>query len=89
MTGEMSAADVTKEAYPLHFAIAEAMNGHVHPFDTYQGPYVLCEGGKLWIVDSGDAAKVFNERNDRSSEEFWPHGPSACRQAQLAARSIL
>ncbi|KKL89015.1 hypothetical protein LCGC14_1918890 [marine sediment metagenome] len=41
MTGEMFSSDVTPEAYPLHFAIAEALGGTVQPFDQYQGPYVL------------------------------------------------
>ncbi|KKL90032.1 hypothetical protein LCGC14_1908670 [marine sediment metagenome] len=41
MTGEMFKSDVTPEAYPIHFAIAEALGGTVQPFDQYQGPYVL------------------------------------------------
>lgn len=41
MTGEMTARDCTPDAYPLHFAIAEAVGGTVRPFDIYQGPYVL------------------------------------------------
>ncbi len=41
MTGEMFESDVTREAYPLHFAIADAVKGEVRPFDQYQGPYVL------------------------------------------------
>jgi hypothetical protein len=44
MTGEMSKADVTEEAYPLHFAIAKALGGEVKPFDMYQGPYVVIGG---------------------------------------------
>ncbi len=40
MTGEMFKEDVTREAFPLHFAIADALNGHVEPFDVYQGPYI-------------------------------------------------
>lgn len=41
MAGEMSAAEVTREAYPLHFAIADSFGGEVKPFDQYQGPYVV------------------------------------------------
>ncbi len=41
MTGEMLRSDVTREAYPLHFAIARALHGRVEPFDMYQGPYVV------------------------------------------------
>ena len=40
MTGEMFAHDVTPEAFPLHFAVANALDGHVKPFDVYQGPYI-------------------------------------------------
>ena len=40
MTGEMHPSEVTREAYPLHFAVADALGGTVHPFDQYQGPYV-------------------------------------------------
>lgn len=41
MTGEMLQSDVTREAFPLHFAMADAVGGTVQPFDVYQGPYVL------------------------------------------------
>lgn len=48
MTGEMCKADVTRDAYPLHFALADALGGTVHPFDVYQGPYV-CIGADVRI----------------------------------------
>lgn len=41
MTGEMHASEVTRENFPLHFAIAAALGGEVKPFDQYQGPYVV------------------------------------------------
>lgn len=41
MTGEMLREDLTREEYPLHFAVADALKGSVEPFDVYQGPYVL------------------------------------------------
>ncbi len=41
MTGEMLKCEVTREAFPTHFAIADAVGGTVQPFDVYQGPYVL------------------------------------------------
>lgn len=41
MAGEMFESEVTREAYPLHFAIADAVKGRVRPFDQYQGPYVV------------------------------------------------
>lgn len=41
MTGEMVKSEVTREAYPLHFAIADEFGGSVEPFDQYQGPCVV------------------------------------------------
>lgn len=41
MTGEMHASEVTRDTFPTHFAIAEALGGSVKPFDQYQGPYVV------------------------------------------------
>ena len=41
MTGEMSASEVTRDNWPVHFAIADALDGEVKPFDHYQGPYVV------------------------------------------------
>lgn len=49
MTGEMHSSEVTRESYPLHFAIADALGGEVRPFDQYQGPYVSGPKGKFWI----------------------------------------
>ena len=70
MTGEMSCADVTREAFPAHFAIADALGGTVHPFDVYQGPYVLARGHRLWISDDGNGAVVYDETTRRQSERF-------------------
>lgn len=44
MAGEMTQSEVTRESYPLHFAIADAFNGTVKAFDQYQGPYVSIGG---------------------------------------------
>ncbi len=41
MTGEMSRSELTREAWPLHFAIADDTGGQVMPFDQYQGPYIV------------------------------------------------
>lgn len=41
MTGEMHESEVTRENFPLHFAVADALGGEVKPFDQYQGPYVV------------------------------------------------
>lgn len=77
MAGEMNQSDVTREAFPLHFAIADELGGEVRAFDVYQGPYVHCGAkGKFWIqgCDGMDGfCQVYNERNDRLSEPFWPY----------------
>ncbi|KKM74800.1 hypothetical protein LCGC14_1396630 [marine sediment metagenome] len=57
MTGEMFKSDVTPEAYPIHFAIAEALGGTVQPFDQYQGPYV-CVGDDIRSGDEPYAVAV-------------------------------
>ena len=44
MAGEMTASEVTRENFPIHFAIADALGGTVHPFDYYQGPYIMVGG---------------------------------------------
>ena len=46
MTGEMGfidqeGMDSNGDEWPLHAAIAKALNGEVKPFDVYQGPYVV------------------------------------------------
>jgi hypothetical protein len=74
MTGEMSQSEVTAEAFPLHFAIAAALNGEVRAFDVYQGPYILTDHvlpNKLWLSsDDGVAWKVYNDTTDKESEPF-------------------
>ena len=42
MAGEMFKA--TREEWPSHYAIADAVGGEVKPFDVYQGPYVVVGG---------------------------------------------
>ena len=96
MTGEMSKADVTKEAYPLHFAIARALKGTVHPFDMYQGPYVRTSYGQLWISEPETPENwpdgyvmVWNERTHKASTPFWPWSKTATRRACRAAREVV
>jgi hypothetical protein len=75
MTGEMSASEVTREAYPIHFAIADALGGEVRPFDQYQGPYVRipargrARSTKLWLVYTFDGAafRVYDAAAHRQS----------------------
>ena len=64
MTGEMHYSEVTRDEYPWHFAIADALGGTVEPFDHYQGPYVRVDGCRVWICsDDGEAGTVFAEPN--------------------------
>ena len=78
MTGEMSKADVTKEAYPLHFLIARKYASYlaeVLPFDQYQGPYVFVPGkGKFWlcVFEDGPACYWYSEQDDSQSRLFHP-----------------
>ena len=98
MTGEMSREDVTREAYPLHFAIADAFKGRVRPFDQYQGPFVDAgTAGKFWIQsylmpcnyghehDTG-LVQVYNARTDKLSDPF---SPAALKMAIQAAEETL
>lgn len=104
MAGEMTKEDVTREEYPLHFAIADALGGTVEPFDVYQGPYIdlgptaTGYGGKgltlgrqvLWIIaaDNGSLVAVWNEAEGRTSGYFNPDGPSVESVAVVAARQV-
>lgn len=76
MTGEMSREEVTRENYPMHFAIADAFAGSVKPFDQYLGPYILLpDAEKLWIQLHSDNYQlvVFNDGNDEISTPFPPY----------------
>jgi len=75
MTGEMSKADVTREAYPVQFAIADAMGATVHPFDQYQGPYLRFEGRRYWLLTDDETCapwegRIYAETADELSEPF-------------------
>lgn len=80
MTGEMSQSEVTREAYPIHFAIADARQGSVHAFDQYQGPYVRARFRgryhRLWLIDAHPAdwgspfCRIYDETADRQSPAF-------------------
>ena len=90
MTGEMHESEVTRENFPLHFAIADALGGEVKPFDQYQGPYILTKRGCLWLsTDDGAMATLFNEASGQSSAEFPLWGPDEVALAVGAARSVI
>ena len=72
MTGEMHESEVTRENFPLHFAIADALDGEVKPFDQWPGTYILLRGALLWICETDDRkmATIYNEATTQSSAEF-------------------
>ena len=87
MTGEMHESEVTSEAYPIHFAIANEIGGTVRPFDQYQGPYILsAKGHRLWLCmeDNGPIATVYNERTDSKSDPFHLEDTEAATNAALS-----
>ena len=94
MTGEMHESEVTRENFPLHFAIADALDGEVKPFDQYQGPYILTKAACLWLAPAAPPydsafAIIYNEATDRSSAEFPLWGPDEVALAIAAARSVI
>lgn len=90
MTGEMSKAEVTRESFPLHFAIADALQGDVHPFDQYQGPFIQTRYGRLWLVsdESGSMCHIYNERTRAESGGFFPDATDAESNAVECAREV-
>ena len=86
MTGEMHESEVTREMYPIHFAIADKIGGAVRPFDQYQGPYILSvKGHRLWLYMEDDApiAIIYNERTDSKSKPFHYENIEAAKDAAL------
>lgn len=77
MTGEMSQADVTPEAYPWHFRVVAEYGGTVEPFDQYQGPYIFRDGVRYWMLNEGEPdARWWNE-STRMVSEWFNVGPMA------------
>ena len=76
MTGEMSAAEVTRENYPELFALRDALKrwdiaSTPRPFDQYQGPYLAVPGvGKVWY--SYDAGQGYVMRDDSAPNGWRP-----------------
>lgn len=90
MTGEQSKSEVTREAFPLHFAIADAIGGEVRPFDKYQGPYIATKAARLWLVSAdGYRASVYNETADKESNDFPAYTPDAAAVAVAMARTVI
>lgn len=90
MTGEMHQSEVTRESFPLHFAVADAVGGEVRPFDQYQGPYIAVPGkGRLWIMtEDGIFGAIYSEWLD-DSRIFVLYGPDSAIRAAHTARSLL
>lgn len=80
MTGEMSQSEVTREAYPLHFAIADRLGGEVRAFDQYQGPYVRTKRGKFWLSAHCERCDHGHEHETGLVEVFneWTGAKQAC-----------
>ena len=92
MTGEMCKADVTREAFPLHFAVKEALKRRgvsVKPFDVYQGPYIFVPGmGRFFLTgDYGDF--WWSESTRLCSEPFWGWDADGAEAAVEAFRDLL
>ena len=87
MAGEMTTEEVTKENFPIHFAVAKSLGGGVRPFDQYQGPFVYVPGfGKFWLcmVDS-HFARWYSDYTGKVSEIFYAFADTnhtACRRAR-------
>lgn len=80
MTGEMSQSEVTRESFPLHFAIADKFGGEVLAFDQYQGPYVRTSRGKFWIQVHMERCDHGHEHDTGLLEVFneWTGAVSIC-----------
>lgn len=76
MTGEMHSIkqdghDSNGDEWPIHAAIAKALEAELRPFDVYQGPYILTERGRLWLCSKdGYEATIYNSNRDIESEPF-------------------
>ena len=93
MTGEMSREDVSREEFPLYFAIADAVGGTVEPFDVYQGPYISTDKGDLWMVPDDKwpeyEVRIYNQRTEARSFPFNIHQDDSALFAVMAAQSVL
>ena len=94
MTGEMSRADVTEEAWPVHFAIAREFGGTVRLSDKYQEPYVHIPGKGVVQIHTKDGvfATVYREAT-KAQVEFCPYYSDDTEMevelALIAARAVL
>lgn len=76
MTGEMTKDELTREAFPLHFAAADLADGaEVRPFDYYQGPFVNVPAqGNFWLVpdNEGQTCQWWRESDGNVTPPFFP-----------------
>lgn len=95
MTGEMHESEVTPENFPIHFAVAKEFEGTVHPFDQYQGPYLVVPGphaGNRFFLhtDDGVFACWFDESLEKFSSPFTAtDDPEHMAAAVAAFRDLL
>ena len=97
MTGELAQSEVTRETYPMHYAIADALGGAVIAFDTYQGPYILIgediRGGEGVYATAptglgvtrlwiSDGPIIYNEATEKSMPFFDDAPETAIAAAQ-------
>ena len=97
MTGEMSyinqetGEDSNGDFYPVHLAIANALDGELKPFDIYQGPYVKVGNIRLWIFNDNDGElTIYREDNEQSIKcglAYW--GEIAEELAVNAAKELV
>lgn len=72
MTGEISQWEAENAPeWETHRAIARELNGEVHAFDAYQGPYITAQRDgrnlKLWIAEDDAGPYVYDEYSDRTA----------------------
>ena len=95
MTGEMSGItkdgrDTNGEYWPLHAAIANALDGELRPFDVYQGPYIKVGKAKFWVFsEDGYDAIIYREDTDTKAEPFPMYSKLSEELAIEAARYLL
>ena len=80
MTGEMSRSEVTREAYPGLFALADALaakgiESEPQPFDQYQGTYLYVPGRcKVWYAPDEAGETFIIERYGKGIRTFETKG---------------
>lgn len=90
MTGEMSRADLTEDGeWGLFAHTARLLKCDIHPFDVYQGPYLLYRGHKLWFSNTQEGEWEHCIYDDTAEQIFPlpnnPYGYQTITAKELAA----